>query len=155
MIERNAKSGSDLGAEHARRFLIWINERESQNDYLDYVRAGKLNRSEVSKELGFGRSVFAQNPEVKTLALSCDDKWGALANYPARSKTANEESSARERAVNKVKRSEASNSRLLERLAMLEEENRQLKQQLGKLNYFASAKQAFEDASAVLKESIE
>ena len=113
-----------------------------------------MNRTEVAKELGFGRSVFAQNPEVKALAQDCDEKWGSVVANGRQSKTAREESSARERAINKLKRTETSNGRLLERLAMLEEENRQLKLQLAKLNKFAAAKNAFDDAGAVLRESL-
>ncbi|CUK01012.1 hypothetical protein PH7735_02401 [Shimia thalassica] len=154
MTKAGKKSGADLALEYAERFALWIEERELQNDFLDYVRSGKLNRTEVAKELGFSRSVFAQNPEVNALMKNCDDKWGSVVSDGRQSKTAREESAARERAISKLKRSETSNSRLLDRIAMLEEENRQLKLRLSEMDKFAAAKRAFDDANETFARSL-
>ena len=139
----------EIGRENLEKFQLWIAERKSQNDYLDYVRAGKLNRSEVAKELGFGRSVFAQNLSIKELALQLDAEWGA--EKPAIPKTERELVEARERANDKVKRTEASNSKLLEKIAMLEAEVRQLKIQNMELGQFKTAKSAFLETVERLK----
>ena len=142
-------SGQAIGNENFEKFKTWIAERNAQNDKVDYVRNGKLNRSEVAKELGFGRSVFAQNPAVKELALQLDEDWGKL--KPATPKTERELTEARERANEKVKRTEGNNSRLLEKIAMLEAENRQLKVQLADLETFKTAKSAFLERVELLK----
>ena len=139
----------ELGRENLQKFETWIAERKSQNDYLDYIRAGKLNRSEVAKELGFGRSVFAQNLSIKELALQLDAEWGV--EKPTIPKTERELTEARERANDKVKRTEASNSKLLEKIAMLEAEVRQLKLQNMELGQFKTAKSAFLETVERLK----
>ena len=142
-------SGQTIGNENLEKFRTWIAERNAQNDKIDYVRNGKLNRSEVAKELGFGRSVFAQNPAVRELAVKLDEEWGKL--KPAIPKTERELVEARERANDKVKRTEASNSKLLEKIAILEAEVRQLKLQNMELGQFKTAKSAFLETVERLK----
>lgn len=65
-------SGRSLGQANVSLFTTWIKEREVEGDGQKYIHKGKLNRSEVAQKLGFGRSVFAQNPAIKTLALAFD-----------------------------------------------------------------------------------
>ena len=142
-------NGQQIANENLAKFEAWIAERNSQNDKIDYVRNGKLNRSEVAKELGFGRSVFAQNPAVKELAVKLDDEWGKL--KPAIPKTVRELTEARELANNKVKRTESANSKHLEKIAMLEAENRQLKVQLMEIENFKTAKSSFLEKVEFLK----
>ena len=79
-------SGQELARENAARFTAWVAEREARGDYLDYVRRGKLHRSDVATELGFGRSAFAQNPAIKELAEELDKRWGS--QKPVTPKTA-------------------------------------------------------------------
>lgn len=153
MVIEVAINNQQKGEEFAELFANWIIEREEHNDFIDYIRRGKLNRSEVSKELGFGRSVFAQNPEVNRLAAECDKRWGNSEVIEAQVKSSKEADSARERAVNKSIRTEASNSRLLEKLAKLEAENRQLRLELAELQNFKSARELFAEHSAVLSET--
>ena len=142
-------NGQTLGNENLEKFQAWIAQRKKQNDKLDYIRNGKLNRSEVAKELGFSRSVFAQNPAVKELALKLDSEWGKL--KPAIPKSERELVEAREKANEKTKRAESSNSRLLEKVAMLEAENRQLKVQLAEIENFKTARSAFLETVEHLK----
>ena len=142
-------NGQTLGNENLEKFQAWIAQRKKQNDKLDYIRNGKLNRSEVAKELGFSRSVFAQNPAVKELALKLDSEWGKL--KPAIPKSERELVEAREKANEKTKRAESSNSRLLEKVAMLEAENRQLKVQLAEIENFKTARSSFLETVEHLK----
>ena len=142
-------NGQTIGNENLEKFQAWIDQRKKQNDKLDYIRNGKLNRSEVAKELGFGRSVFAQNPAVKELAIQLDHDWGKL--KPAIPKSERELVEAREKANEKTKRAESSNSRLLEKVAMLEAENRQLKVQLAEIENFKTARSAFLETVEHLK----
>ena len=94
-------NGQTIGNENFEKFEAWVAQRKKQNDKLDYIRNGKLNRSEVAKELGFGRSVFAQNPAVKELAIQLDHDWGKL--KPAIPKSERELVEAREKANEKTK----------------------------------------------------
>lgn len=59
------KSGQQIDASNAQRFNDWIAERGATNDWDDYIRHGKLNRSEIANECGFALSVVRQNPAVK------------------------------------------------------------------------------------------
>ena len=142
-------NGQQIANENLAKFEAWIAEREAQDDKIDYIQNGKLNRREVSKELGFGRSVFYQNPAVKELVAKLDSEWGKL--KPAIPKTVRELTEARELANNKVKRTESANSKHLEKIAMLEAENRQLKVQLMEIENFKTAKSSFLEKVEFLK----
>ena len=142
-------NGKTMGNENFEKFEAWVAQRNSQNDKLDYIKNGKLNRSEVAKELGFGRSVWYQNPAVKELVLKLDSEWGKL--KPAIPKTERELVEAREKANVKTKRAESLNSRLLEKVAMLEAENRQLKVQLAEIENFKTARSSFLETVEHLK----
>ena len=58
-------SGKQMAAVNLQRFNEWIVEREAAADWSDYIRNGKLNRSEIATECGFALSVVRQNPAVK------------------------------------------------------------------------------------------
>jgi len=60
------RSGQQIAAINVQRFTDWIAERDAANDWADYIRQGKLNRSEIASECGFALSVVRQNPAVKT-----------------------------------------------------------------------------------------
>lgn len=53
------------GTNTLQRFNAWVTEREAAADWKDYIRQGKLNRTEIASECGFGLSALQQNPAVK------------------------------------------------------------------------------------------
>jgi hypothetical protein len=53
-----------MAAANLRRFNEWVLEREAAADWPDYIRGGKLNRTEAAAECGFGTSAFRQNPAI-------------------------------------------------------------------------------------------
>ncbi|RTL53142.1 MAG: hypothetical protein EKK46_09390 [Rhodocyclaceae bacterium] len=59
-------SGQQIAANNLQKFFAWIAERDATNDWTDYIRQGKLNRSELAAECGFALSVVRQNPAVKS-----------------------------------------------------------------------------------------
>lgn len=65
-MSKTGLSGQQIAATNAQRFNGWIAERDIASDWADYVRQGKLNRSEIASECGFALSVVRQNPAVKT-----------------------------------------------------------------------------------------
>ncbi|MDP2588246.1 VPA1267 family protein [Vibrio splendidus] len=56
-------SGRQLAQENLDRFDVW-KATKSDEDYKNMVFRGKLNRVELSKETGIGKSAFRQNPAL-------------------------------------------------------------------------------------------
>jgi hypothetical protein len=52
------------GALNLQKFESWIKDRDAANDWAAYIRGGKLNRTEVAAECGFGTPAFRQNPSI-------------------------------------------------------------------------------------------
>lgn len=67
------QSGQQLAKVNILKFEAWIAERYAAGDWKDYVRAGKLNRSEIAMECGFALSVLRQNPAVKIALTSLEN----------------------------------------------------------------------------------
>jgi hypothetical protein len=59
-------STAKLAADAVANFMAWTEERDRAGDWIDYIRGGKINRSEVAKECGFGRAAWGQNPALTT-----------------------------------------------------------------------------------------
>ncbi|MGH2879228.1 MAG: VPA1267 family protein [Solirubrobacteraceae bacterium] len=60
-----AGSGQEIARENAKKFDRWVLERCAAEDWSAYIRANKLNRSEIARECGFAKAVFGQNPVIK------------------------------------------------------------------------------------------
>lgn len=58
-------SGRTQALANLQRFNAWVTERTVENDWADYLRGDKLNRSEIAAECNFALSVVRQNPAVK------------------------------------------------------------------------------------------
>jgi hypothetical protein len=58
--------GRQGGAQNIKAFKEWVIERERTGDWVDYVRRGQLNRSEIAKECGFALSSFRSNSGLKS-----------------------------------------------------------------------------------------
>ncbi|MFA7279290.1 MAG: VPA1267 family protein [Sterolibacterium sp.] len=80
-MNQKTLSGRDLGANNLQRFKSWIEERDAANDWQDYIRQGKLNRSEIANECGFALSVIRQNPAVKTALEALEDRLRATGTF--------------------------------------------------------------------------
>lgn len=59
------KSGQQIATENLHKFEQWVKERDEASDWPDYVRRGKLNRSDIATGCNFADSVPWQNPAVK------------------------------------------------------------------------------------------
>lgn len=68
------QSGRQVAAANLQKFTNWVAERTAAEDWQDYIRFGKLNRSEIARECEFALSVLRQNPAVKSAleALEAD-----------------------------------------------------------------------------------
>lgn len=137
------KSGSHRGAENLKKLLGWIEERYRLGDWDAYIRGGKLNRTEIATECGFARSVFAQNPAIRTAveAMETDLRGRDILNAISASKDAiNDVIDANNEAVERriLISKQVANQRLKsleEQNAALRAEVRDLKIKLRQLNH--------------------
>ncbi len=61
------KNGQQKGNENQEAFSKWIQERNTTDDWPNYIYRGKVNRREIAKECKFAESVTRQNPRVRYL----------------------------------------------------------------------------------------
>lgn len=119
-------NGQQIAAENVRKIKLWIEERKRVKDYLDYEHQGRINRSSLSEELGFARSVVTQNGEVNRLISEAEELW-----FSERQKDDDKAlEAASERSERKSVLTAAENSRLMDENAKLRAENAILKSQL-------------------------
>lgn len=128
-------SGPQIAATNLRKFQTWIAERDAAADWPDYVRQGKLNRSEIASECGFALSVVRQNPAVKTALETLEARLlasGFLVLTKAASKTISEATrqSTDKRLMAATGKAEARVKALEEQNAALKAEVRDLRDQL-------------------------
>jgi len=57
-------NGTQIAEENFQRFVKWISAKTNA-DFKVLERRGLLNRTEISRECGFARSVLSQNPRIK------------------------------------------------------------------------------------------
>lgn len=65
--------------ETAERASAWAQMCEAQGKTAKFLHRGALNRSLVAKTLGFPRSSWGSNDDLKALAKRLDAKWGTVA----------------------------------------------------------------------------
>ena len=118
-------SGQQIAANNLQRFHEWIDERKAANDWQDYVRQGKLNRSEIAKECGFALSVVRQNPAVKSGLETLEAKLLAAGVLPHERNSPCASSEPRPNATSQAvdKRILAGKAKAEQRVKQLEEQN--------------------------------
>ena len=129
-----AKNGQQIGKENLEKFIKWVQERNDANDWSNYIHRGKLNRTEIARELNFAVSATRQNRHVRDRIeeLEIDFKKGGRLHDCLPTETRVAES--REDAV-----SQSDNRKLLkleEQNAQLLVENECLKEKLINYNLF-------------------
>lgn len=58
-------NGQQIAEENLAAFLAWSTSK-SDGDFKEYVHRGKLKRSEIATECGFGKSALTQNPAIRS-----------------------------------------------------------------------------------------
>lgn len=122
------KSGQQIARDNITKFDAWVAEREVANDWQDYLRNGKLNRSEIAIECGFAKSVLQQNPAVKKALQALEERLAAshiILPEKAASEAASESADSTARVADK--RVMAAKARADARVKALEEQNAGLK----------------------------
>lgn len=127
------QSGPQLAKENLRKFQSWITERESANDWHDYLRGDKLNRSEIAAECCFALSVLRQNPAVKNALEALEERLTTLGITQSlkAARDASNEAAAAEIVIDK--RIMAAKGRAEARVKALEEQNASLKAEVASL----------------------
>ncbi|MCL4822636.1 MAG: hypothetical protein KJZ57_00335 [Anaerolineales bacterium] len=132
-------SGQQIAKDNILKFNVWVVERERANDWQDYLRGGKLSRSEIAAECGFALSVLRQNPAIKEALQALEEGLAARGillvkeTAPGASNKA-----ASEKATDK--RILAAKAKVEARVKALEEQNATLKAEVrdlrDRLNHF-------------------
>lgn len=137
------QSGQQIAKANVQKFEAWIAERDAASDWGDYIRRGKLNRSEIAAECGFALSVLRQNPAVKAALVTLEDRLCAQdilvveMSTPAPTNDADEVSAraADKRVMSAKAQAEARVKALEEQNATLRAEIRNLKAQLTRFQH--------------------
>ena len=133
-MSQSNQSGQQLARDNLAKFQSWIAEREVTNDWHDYLRGDKLNRSEIAAECGFSLSVMRQNPAVKEALEALESRLTTLGlTQPLRTApdASNEAAAASEKVIDK--RIMAAKGRAEARVKALEEQNASLKAEVASL----------------------
>lgn len=120
-------NGQETGQQYAQRVQQWIAERDAVGDYVEYERAGKINRAALCAELDFGRSVVTQNPIVRECLAEAEGRWFGNKEQDSKAHAA-----ARERSEKRVAQTNADISKLQDEVAKLKAQNSILRRQLEK-----------------------
>lgn len=126
--------GRQLGKDNLLKFHSWIAERENANDWHDYLRGDKLNRSEIAAECGFSLSVMRQNPAVKNTLQTLEARLVAIGVMQPPQTTlgaSHDAAAASEKVIDK--RIMAAKGRAEARVKELEEQNAALKAEVSSL----------------------
>lgn len=125
------QSGQQLAAANVKKFGDWVAERDVAGDWQDYIRAGKLNRSEIANECGFALSVVRQNPAVKAAleALEASLHERGIIDGTDASATAMDDPTA----LALERRAMAAKGKAEQRVKALEEQNAALRAEIGDL----------------------
>ena len=74
-------NGQQIAEENHAAFLAWV-ACKSDVDFKEYVHRGKLKRSEIAAECGFGKSALTQNPAIRSALESLEDELRAAGVLP-------------------------------------------------------------------------
>lgn len=121
-------SGQQLAKANLQKFAAWVVERDAAGDWRDYVRGGKLNRSEIASECGFALSVLRQNPAVKAALAAVEDRLRTQGLLTGEAAATTNEADASVRAADK--RVMSAKAQAETRVKALEEQNATLRAEI-------------------------
>lgn len=74
-------NGQQVAEQNLVSFLAWVTSKRD-NEFLEYVHRGKLNRSEIATECGFGKSALLQNPSIRRSLEALEERLRAAGVLP-------------------------------------------------------------------------
>ena len=121
-------NGQERARQNLSAFQNWV-ATQTDDDFKQIVFRGQLNRGEVAKAIGIGKSALRQNPAIKTALENLEQSLRDRGVLPELTETAKAQRSEPKRYDPSVNR-RAMESR---RLSALEQENIELKSRLATL----------------------
>lgn len=121
-------NGQQKAKQNLDNFQIWV-ATQTDEDFKQIIFRGQLNRGEIAKAVGCGKSALNQNPELKNALAELEDMLRKRQILPPLTLVA-------EKSVGQAKQYDQTASRKLNdslRLSQLEQENIELKAQLSEL----------------------
>ena len=121
-------NGQERARQNLSAFQSWV-ATQTDDDFKQIVFRGQLNRGEVAKAIGIGKSALRQNPAIKTALENLEQNLRDRGVLPELTETAQAQRSEPKRYDPSV------NQRAMEsrRLSMLEQENIELKARVSTL----------------------
>ncbi len=121
-------NGQERARQNLSAFQSWV-ATQTDDDFKQIVFRGQLNRGEVAKAIGIGKSALRQNPAIKTALENLEQNLRDRGVLPELTETAQAQRSEPKRYDPSVSR-RAMESR---RLSVLEQENIELKARVATL----------------------
>jgi hypothetical protein len=75
-------NGQQIAGENFAAFMAWSTSK-SDGDFREYVHRGKLKRSEIATECGFGKSALTQNPAIRSALENLESELRAAGILPS------------------------------------------------------------------------
>ncbi|MCK7545906.1 VPA1267 family protein [Marinobacter bryozoorum] len=121
-------NGQERARQNLSAFQSWV-ATQTDDDFKQIVFRGQLNRGEVAKAIGIGKSALHQNPAIKTALENLEQNLRDRGVLPELTETAQAQRSGPKRYDPSV------NQRAMEsrRLSVLEQENIELKARVATL----------------------
>jgi len=121
-------NGQERARQNLSAFQTWV-ATQTDDDFKQIVFRGQLNRGEVAKAIGIGKSALRQNPAIKTALENLEQNLRDRGVLPELTETAQAQRSGPKRYDPSV------NQRAMEsrRLSVLEQENIELKARVATL----------------------
>lgn len=66
-------NGQQKAQRTAAAFQAWSANSQSEDDFKQIIFQGQLNRGEIAKAVGCGKSALSQNPELRKHLKSLED----------------------------------------------------------------------------------
>lgn len=137
-------SGQQKAQQNLDSFRAWV-ATQTNNDFKQIVYRGQLNRGEVAKAVGCGKSALNQNPDIRKLLKQLEDNLREKGVLPPLSDTAKKEADKPKQYDNTASRKALDSKRL----SSLEAENIELK---AKVKELQSKLERFGELSETLSE---
>lgn len=137
-------SGQQKAQQNLDSFRAWV-ATQTNNDFKQIVYRGQLNRGEVAKAVGCGKSALNQNPDIRKLLKQLEDNLRDKGVLPPLTDTAKKEADKPKQYDNTASRKALDSKRL----SSLEAENIELN---AKVKELQSKLERFGELSETLSE---
>lgn len=128
MATEKGVNGTEKALQNLSAFQAWA-ATQSDEDFMQITFRGQLNRGEVAKAIGCGKSALTQNPALKDALKSLEDKLREKGVLPSETEAAKSQDHKPKQYDNTANRRAMDSNRL----SVLEAENIELKVKIKEL----------------------